>query len=397
MPKGGEKLPLPDGSRLKGVMLPRYDENRKLVGVLKAQTITLVNEEQMAGDVVSIEFFNDDQTPRGRIDLAKATLYQKKNLLTAKESVKIKSDRMTASGTGLHYAFERGEGFLMGPATTTIETPTETTMNTKNPSLRATAVLGMSLLTLSAAPPPEITAAEKAATRKDAISMAPVAQKAGEEARAAMKIDAADSETASKAAAAFLVQADLPPIPAEDTDPVPAPPVDLAPGPGRTVIKCDGGMYFDADEGVLVYLKNVTVTDPRFDLSGANEVKVFFGKKPEKKPKAGDPPAKEDKNKIGGKIGAGFGDVERIVATGAVLIEQKAADGKDPIRASGRLFTYNIKADQVVISGGSPWVVNGKQALRATQPGDFLRLSPKAGTMRAEGHWTTILNLEEKK
>ena len=41
-------------------------------------------------------------------------------------------------------------------------------------------------------------------------------------------------------------------------------------------------MYFDSDEGVFVYLKNVRVTDPRFTMSGANELKVFLGKKPEK-------------------------------------------------------------------------------------------------------------------
>ena len=40
---------LPNGSQLKGVMLPRYDEKRNLVGVLKAKAMTLVNEEQIDG------------------------------------------------------------------------------------------------------------------------------------------------------------------------------------------------------------------------------------------------------------------------------------------------------------------------------------------------------------
>ena len=34
---------LPDGSQLHGVMFPRYDEQRRLVGVLKAKAMTLVN------------------------------------------------------------------------------------------------------------------------------------------------------------------------------------------------------------------------------------------------------------------------------------------------------------------------------------------------------------------
>ena len=72
---------LPSGSEFQGVMLPRYDENRRLTGVLKAKTMTLVTEEVIAGETVSIEFFNPDRSPRGRIDLVKAVLNQGKGLL----------------------------------------------------------------------------------------------------------------------------------------------------------------------------------------------------------------------------------------------------------------------------------------------------------------------------
>lgn len=119
------KLPaislLPDGSQLKGVMLPRYDENRKLIGVLKAKAMTLVNSQTVAGDAVSIEFFNDDQSPRGRIDLIKATFFQEKGLISATENVSLKSDRLTANGSGLYYTFGQGRGYLTGPVTTVIK------------------------------------------------------------------------------------------------------------------------------------------------------------------------------------------------------------------------------------------------------------------------------------
>ena len=114
---------LPDGSELKGVMLPRYDENQHLVGVLKAKAMTLVSAGQIAGISISIEFFNPDQSPRGRIDLKKATFYQEKGFLAAKEPVTIQSERMSASGSGLYYSLEQGKGFMSGPATTTIQLP----------------------------------------------------------------------------------------------------------------------------------------------------------------------------------------------------------------------------------------------------------------------------------
>jgi hypothetical protein len=401
---------LPDGSELKGVMLPRYDENHNLIGVLKSEKITLVSAGQLAGTSISIELFNANQTPRGRIDLVKATYHQEKGLVASTDPVEIKSDRMTASGSGLYYFFDQGQGFLLGPATTTIlPAPTETSMNAPTSPLRATALLGMALVSapVHANPKPEITAEEKAAVHADAVSRAAAAREAGTAARESLQADLADAETASKAAATFLVQADLPPV---STDIQPATkPLDVKPEPTDTVIHCEGGMYFDPDEGVLVYLKNVTVKDPRFNLSGANELKVFFGKKPPKEEDEKDKAATDDtkdkktdgkssQSDLGLGVGAKFGDVERIVATGAVLLDQKPAkEGDEPIQASGAIFSYNIKADQVIISGGYPWVVKGKQWLRAKEPNLNLRISPKAGSFVTEGDWETIFNLEQKK
>lgn len=119
-----KKLPavglLPDGSQLRGVVLPRYDEHRNLVGVLKAEAMTLVNDEQVAGKKIVIEFFNLDHSSRGRAELQNATLYQMKSLLEAKEPIVIGENRIVTCGTGLIYAFDKGEGFIFGPVTTII-------------------------------------------------------------------------------------------------------------------------------------------------------------------------------------------------------------------------------------------------------------------------------------
>jgi lipopolysaccharide export system protein LptA len=390
---------LPDGSQLKGVMLPRYDKNRKLVGVLKSKIIRLVNSEELAGEAVTIEFFNDDQTPRGRIDLAKATFLKQKGLLVAKEAVDIRSDRLTARGSALHYSFEDAEGFLSGPVTTIIQAPTETTMKSKSPSIRATAAIGMSLLSqsLPAAPPPPITAKDKAAIRADAASLAPSAAKAVAATRASLKQDIAEGDAATAAATRFLVQADLP-APAAEEEPAPAVPMEFKPGPNDSTISCEGGMYFDPEEGVLVYLKNVVVKDRRFHLTAKDQLKIFFPKKPAKEKKAdqpdvatGDKPEdkKKEKDLFGASIGVDFGEPERIIATGAVLFEQQQTEpDQKPIKASGAIFSYNLKADQVVISGGKPWITQPPSTYLQAQESDLsLRISPKAGTFVTEGHW----------
>ena len=383
---------LPDGSELQGVMFPRYDQERRLVGVLKARAMQLVNDQTISGQTISIEFFNPDQSPRGRVDLTQAVFDQSKGMIEAREPVTLQSDRINAKGNGLFYAFEQGEGFLLGPATTWIQTPIETTMKSPTSPLRAAAI-GMSLIAQSpAAAPPPASASEQAALQADAAGKDAALTAAAKEARADLAAALDASNAANTAAKEFLQKADLLAADAAGNTPPPpqAKPLDVKPGPSDTVISCDGGMYFDPDQGVFVYLKNVRVTDPRFTMSGANELKVFLGKKPDT---PGAKPAKDDKDKLG--AAGNFSEVERIVATGAILINQKSVDGKQPIKASGAIFSYNVKADQVLVSGGYPWVVQGGIALRAKEPNLTLRIYPKAGKFDTEGAWDTILPLEQ--
>ena len=124
---------LPPGSELKGVMLPRYDENHTLTAVLKSQSVILVDATRVTGREVSFELFNPDQSPKGRIDMVNATIYQKSaedGLISTRDPVVLKSERLHATGSGLYYAFGKKsgflhQGFLLGPGTTTLKLPTK--------------------------------------------------------------------------------------------------------------------------------------------------------------------------------------------------------------------------------------------------------------------------------
>jgi len=376
---------LPNGSKLHGVMFPRYDENQILTGVLKAKAMTLVNAETVAGDEVVIEFFNPDGTKRGRADLAKAVFDQAKGTLNADEPVAIFTDRISAKGNGLIYAFQDGEGFLTGPVTTWMQAPTETTMNNSSLPLRSAAIAGMALLTPSPAaePPQQVTQATS--------QVSDSAKAARDELRADLDASAASTRSARE----FLEKADIiAKTPANTTDGTPeAKPLDVQPGPTDTVISCDGGMHFDADTGVFIYLKNVRVTDPRFNLTGANKLEIHLGKKPEKTP------AKPDDQKTPGMgLGAKFGDVESITATGAVKIVQKEVEaGKQPVQASGALFTYHPKTGNITLSGGYPWVMQGATFMRAKEPNLTLHIN-KSGSFNTDGGiWEMGAPLNQKR
>ena len=358
-----------------GVLLPRYDENQKLSSLLHAEEMTLVSRETIQGETVCIEFFDSDETMNGRIDLKQAVFNSAKGSLKATEIVTLSSDQIVANGDGLWYAFEQGEGFLGGPVDTRIFSKKQTTMKSRTSTLRATAMLGAALAQ------PALNAAPQ--TNAPAERMAPVQSKAASETRSNLKADLEASAAATASAKAFLekqeIQAKAGTAPVTpETQPLEAPT-----DPNDTLVTCDGGMYFDADDGVFVYLRNVVVKDPRFDLSGANELKVFLGKKPDEKTQKN----ASQKSADGKGVGARFGDVERIVATGAVRVLQKQPEpGKLPVEASGAIFTYHPKTGNIHLQGGYPWIKQGTNFMRAKEPNLILRIK-KDGSFVTEGRW----------
>lgn len=374
---------LPNGSVLKGVLLPRYDVNRNLVGDLRAETMTLIDEKKVQGENVLVKFYNPDQTLRGKVFLKNALFDQERSRIRANELVEITNDRLVAKGGGIIYNFETGVGFLKGPATTWIKAAPNTTMNFR--ALPAAAIMATSLV--YAAPPKFVSESELAAIKEEATAMKPVVDSANQSAATSLAADTEAAQKASKAAHAFVSGSGLKTIANDKSDSEPeAKPLDIKPSPDDTIISCDGGMYFDADEGVLVYLKNVKVTDPRFTLSGANELKIIFDKKEATEKKEGD-------MKLGGN--ANFGDVKKLVATGAVRILQKSVGGKAPVEASGGLLTYSIQSGEIIISERYPWVKQGTFYARAKEPNLTLRLL-NDGSFSTQGNWEMGGNLNLK-
>jgi hypothetical protein len=247
---------------------------------------------------------------------------------------------------------------------------------------------------LLAGPPPAMTEAQLAAIQADVATRAPAAEAAAAKTVATLNENLAGSAAASQTVTNFLVQADLPPVP---TDPAPAQavPLDIKPGADDTVVSCDGGIYFDPTEGVLVYLKNVKVKNPQFDMSGRiDELKIFFGKKEpdaKDKKKSEEPaidPSKDPKKEpggFGGGIGKNIGKPERVVATGAVKIDQKPGNGDAPIQASAAIFTYNVTSGEIIMSGGFPWVRQGARYMQAKKHDNLLRIYPEENRFDTPG------------
>lgn len=388
---------LPDGSELEGVVLPRYDKDFRLTGSLRADKLTLVGPEVIQGDNVHITMINPDRADaRTEITLGSAVLDQVRGIISAEEDVTINAASFTASGTALHLAFEEGQGFVSGPATTIILAPIETAMHTPaNPRqpILATAALGVAVATSAVhALPLAISEEELAALQRDAASSATTIEAHATESREIVEATRALSGEISHTARTFLINQVLdpgeqPPAAPEREE---AKPLDIEATPKDTRIQSDGGFYFDAETGILVYLKNVRVSDPRFTLDGVDELKIIFAKKPEAEKAESEP---ENDDPAAG-FAAGVGDVERIIATGRVLFKQRQPqDSKPPVEASGALFNYDVTKGEIILSGGYPWVRQGGYYARALQPNLNLRIR-RDGSFVTEGNWDTGQNIQ---
>lgn len=375
---------LQPNSLLTGVMLPRYDENRRLSGLFRAKTVTLVTREVLDGESITMEMFNPDRSPSGRVEMAKARYDQAKGTVHGTGATKLAQNNITATGTALAFVIDRSEGFLSGPAVTRIKPqPEKTAMNPVPATLRATALLSAALPTLILAEPapPAVPAAQQSA--------------ASAETRASLRAALTASAAATAAATQFLDAEDLlaatPAAPAILRAPMA---LDVKPGPEDTVINCDGGMYFDGKAGTLVFMANVTVDDPQLAMDGANDVQVFFEKKPPPDPAAAKPDP-EKKDPAAG-IGANLGKIERIVATGAIHLLQKPKPGAKelPIEASGAVLTYDMKTREIILSGGKPWVRQGGIINRAKKTDQFIRIIDNTATF-SPGGTETILPVEQ--
>lgn len=282
------------------------------------------------------------------------------------------------------------------------------------PAILATGLIGAMLpLTASADGPTRLTPEERATIQSDANLVGDGLKAAAAGVEAQIEADRIRSNGANDAIRGFLAQAALSTIAIEDapvsaakdpgssTEPTVAAtkPLEVKPSPNDTLISADDGMFFDAENGLLVYLKNVRLTSPDFDLAGANELKVFLGKKEVKKkppvkegepaPEPGKDEKKDDKKAASPGIlsaSGGFGDPEKIVATGAVKITQKAVDGKPPVVASAAVLTYDAKSGEIILNGGYPWVQQGATFMRAKEANLFLRIK-KDGSFVTEGPW----------
>ncbi len=389
---------LPDGSILKGVLLPRYARqgaNLRISSTVRADELVIVDRKRLitAKNLV-IEMSGDEGGPGARIATKAAKFLIAKNLLTSKDPVSIVAEKLTADGAGLVFDVEKSRGFLRGPVKAVTEIDTRTAMNAR-PARNALAAGGALLMAAAPALPAQeaqpataelfsglrLKPEQLEQVKAEAASRADQVRSASRSAAATAELARTDAESARLTMEDFFHAAALPLLaagPGPDTGDVPLP--EVPPNPLKTTITSKDGAYFDSIAGLAIFLKDVEVKNPEFQLKGADELKIFMNpQEPEPEPKQGAKPkpavekeitpemaekmraAKEAAAKLaeeGGAEGGDFGDVKRLVATGVVeIFYQPDKPGEEPLMASARTVIYDLEKEQIILRGGSPWIL----------------------------------------
>lgn len=391
---------LQPNSLLSGVLIPRYDAQRRLLGVFRAGEVKLVTQEVLDGMAITVDLYEVDRSPKGRVELERARYDQSAGSLRGLGRTRMVMGEMVTVGSGLVFHVDRSEGYLNGPVNTRFKYKKKgDPMSFRSRSMGAAAAVGVTMMATGAAGGEEVVAAGTdagAGARKEM-------EVAGEETRAHLREALEASAEATRKAVAYLESESL--LAKEGgagRKPAPAPVAEFTPGPEDAVIDCDGGMYFNSEEGVLVYLDNVTVEDPRLKMKGADEIKVFFSRKEDNKgaTKEGEGGA-DPKEGEAGKDGkddkpeavADLGKLKRIVATGRILFEGKPDPKKrdePPVMAYGAVFTYNVETGEIILSGDKPWVRQGGLINRAKRADQTIRIVDGVATFSAGGTQTII-------
>ena len=175
-------------------------------------------------------------------------------------------------------------------------------------------------------------------------------------------------------------------------------------------MECDGGFYFDGDEGVIAYLKNIRLTDSdsRFKLRCSDELKVYLEKQSKEPKKVTDskhpgkqPGDKEAKaSKVKDRSFAEFGKLKHIIASGNVKVTGKDNKGQ-PFIASGNTLSYNALTGEMFLKDGLPILQqSSNQYFQAQESGQWIRIQMKDkrihSIITSNGKWTMQAATKQK-
>lgn len=187
------------------------------------------------------------------------------------------------------------------------------------------------------------------------------------------------ADAVSDEIASFRADHNLAPTPGDEPKTT-SKPLEIEVKPTDTVITAEEGLYFDLQEkNRVVYFKNVRLRSPDHHLDCSDQLQVYLQedaekkKQSEEKRQAGkDKPDASEQQAPFDKMNFHFKGIDRAVAYGNVLIRYKNEDG-EWYEGHAERVTYNGVTGEIIMSGGYPYVRDGKNIIQMQKESATIR------------------------
>lgn len=173
-------------------------------------------------------------------------------------------------------------------------------------------------------------------------------------------------------------------------------------------VDCDGDLYFDMEEGVLVFMKNVRVRNPNLSMDCADHLKIyaeFVPKKPgDKKPS--ERKQEKEKGKAAEKEGEkpqvalpnggnfDYNSIKTVAASGNVRASYTNKEGETS-NAQADKITYNAKTGEIILTG-SPVIITPDAIIKNPSKDAFIRVYSNGNMYSSRGTKTTFRHIDKK-
>lgn len=152
---------------------------------------------------------------------------------------------------------------------------------------------------------------------------------------------------------------------------------EAAPSPANgadvTKVTCADGCYFDMEQGVVVFMRDVKVRGEDMSLDCDNELKIFALREESKKKKEPGKESKEGPELAQIDFNFNMNKPRLITASGNVEVQLKDNKG-ELMGASGDKLTYNGITGETILTGGNLSMTRGQNRVNVSGPDAFIRI-----------------------
>lgn len=160
---------------------------------------------------------------------------------------------------------------------------------------------------------------------------------------------------------------------------------------------CDGDLYFDMEEGVLVFIKNVRIRNANLSIDCTEHLKIYadMASKPTEEAKATNRPKNTQASfTLPNNGNFNYDSIKMIAASGNVKASYTDKEGATSTAQADNV-TYNAKTGEIILTG-SPIIITPDVIVKNPNKDAFIRIYPNGNMYSSRGTKTTFRHVDKK-